>query len=332
MLELVLIESDSEKIAAENLFAKNLSDAWLESEKRLVSWRPSSKELIISHNNKFWFGVVPYDAGQKIPRYWNSFGKYETKGNLQISVEINIPVGSNTALVSGFFAKDPITEEVYLMHDGGIGGGRADIGKKKFLNWSSAKPIPVLTSKRNYRFGIVVSAINSKSLGYSIERYVKSVFDFKAAMYSENDATTADMSDTKSEYSPEFFGIKKGIRKRELEYISRHGQIVHALKIWRDNKYSRGKVFKKGLIDLGVKNDNGDLIELYEVKTNTERHTIYTAIGQLLVYGTCVDRLSKFLVIPKHDFLPADIISALKELDVKILQFEMDEINVTIID
>jgi hypothetical protein len=71
----------------------------------------------------------------KIPSRWNAFGVFADGRSAQaITVEINIPTKSNSAAVAGFFAEDPSSEAVYLMHDGGIGGGKSGVDGRPFLH------------------------------------------------------------------------------------------------------------------------------------------------------------------------------------------------------
>ncbi|MGA8135248.1 MAG: hypothetical protein WCA48_14050 [Pseudomonas gingeri] len=232
MLELV--ETKGEKVAAQRRFARAMESAWNSSERRTVVWRPSSKVLPIAQNGVLWFAQIrPHDDQQTL-RYWNSFGVFNQLGNLQIAVEINIPVDTNARTVSGFFAKDPSTDSIYLMHDGGVGGGRPGIGQENFLRWSSKRPEPVLTSNGTYRFGIIVSEIDGASLSANVSSFVQSVIDFKAAVVAEDPSAIAESEDGFSykDYFKEFSGKKKGVRKKEFEYITRHGDIVHALSNW----------------------------------------------------------------------------------------------------
>ncbi len=81
-------------------------------------------------------------------------------------------------------------------------------------------------------------------------------------------------------YRREFSGRKTGRRVRKFEYVTRHGDIVEALRQWRgpsNVEHVGNDVFR----DLFVATRNGGMTELYEVKTDTDRQRLYTAIGQL---------------------------------------------------
>ncbi|MEF9672545.1 hypothetical protein QNM99_10600 [Pseudomonas sp. PCH446] len=214
------------------------------------------------------------------------------------------------------------------MHDGGVGGGRPGIGQENFLRWSSKRPAPVLTSKGTYRFGIIVSEIDGASLSSNVSSFVQSVIDFKAAVVAEDPSAIDESEDGFSykDYFREFSGKKKGVRKKEFEYITRHGDIVHALSNWvLQSREDFGlRVIKNAYIDLGVQDKGCRLIELYEVKTNTSRQTLYTAIGQLLVHENQAGMdVKKVIVIPKGEVVSNDILGALKALSIDIIVFEL---------
>ncbi len=113
---LTLVESTMEKVRAQRTLQSRLERSWRRREQRVVVWRPDSRQITIHHNGRYWFGSVPPNEDDLTPRYWNPLGEYRASGNLQISVELNVPTASNSKRVSGFFAKDPQTGIVYLDH------------------------------------------------------------------------------------------------------------------------------------------------------------------------------------------------------------------------
>lgn len=323
-----LVEEKSEKINAQLRFAKAMESAWSGEERRTVGWRPSSKVMPIVHNGVLWFAQIGPHDDQHTLRYWNSFGVYNDSGVLQIAVEINIPVESNTRTVSGFFAKDQATGSIYLMHDGGVGGGRLGIGQENFLRWSSKRLEQVMAPHGGDRFGIIVSEIDGANLSANVSSFVHSVIDFKAAVTAGEHAAIAEaeVGFSYKDYFKEFSGRKKGVRKNEVEYITRHGDIVHVLSSWvlKSREEFGLKIIKNAYIDLGVQDEEGSLIELYEVKTNASRQTLYTAIGQLLVHGNQAGMdVKKVIVIPKGEVISNDILGTLKALSIGIILFEL---------
>ena len=84
---------------------------------------------------------------------------YARSGGLQITVEVNIAIASNTHSVAGFFARDSATGILYLMHDGGVGGGVKGVGRSAFLAWSGAQLVPTTDSSGRGRPGLIVAPL-----------------------------------------------------------------------------------------------------------------------------------------------------------------------------
>lgn len=332
---LTLIESRAAKVEAHRNLEARLEKAWRNRETRVVVWRPDSKEITIHHNGAYWFGSLPPNQSEGTPRYWDPFGVYRRTGNLQIAVEINVPTSSNDKRVSGFYAKDAATGAIYLMHDGGVGGGRKGVSRAAFLAWSNVRLVPVIDSQGASRVGIIVAPVDSQTTAEDITRFVQMALEFKQAVQEgETDSAQSRREQrTYESYYDEFAGKKRRRRMEEVEYISRHGDIVRALRNWRDHDTrSNEKVVKSAYIDLGIQT-GGALTEIYEVKTNCDRQTLYSAIGQIQVHddshrGKC----RRFLVLPIGDTIPNDVSRALTRADISLLRFEIRGRKVRIVD
>lgn len=329
---LTLLEERPEKIRAVELLTSMLKSSWREYEKRLVAWRPHSREMQLTHNNRLWFVSVKPDASQGIKRYWNSFGIFNETGNLEISVEINVPVDINTSMVSGFFARDSITRTVYLLHDGGVGGGQKGIGQKAFLSWSGLAPVSVQDSKGRIRLGLIVTALIKGEVDSSVSRFVNRVAKFKSAVRSGEVAVSGEKTESSYvDYYKEFSGKKKGQRRRELEYLSRHGDVVDELAAWASRYGQTGdRLVKNAYIDLGIEL-RGRLIALFEVKTCTGRQNLYTAIGQLTVHGSRDRGLKRYVVVPSDGVIPNDIRTCLRKVEIELLTYRIMGDEVTIL-
>jgi len=328
-MELTLVERKTDKIKAQQSLVKHLSSAWGGRENRRVVWRPDSRELDIIHNGQYWFVASPPNDDQNTPRYWNSFGAYHANRNLQIAVEINIPTTANERTVSGFFAEDQQTGIIYLMHDGAVGGGRKGVGKAAFLAWSGEQLVPVKNSEGLVRLGILVTPIKPLGIANHVASFTQKVLDFKQAVKSgefSDDPISAKNHASYDDYFQEFSGKKRGQRAKEFEYISRHGDIVHALCEWRKSqKHTSERIVKNAYIDLGV-SVSEKLTELYEVKTNADRQTLYTAIGQILVHAAEGANNTKLhLVLPYGEEIPQDVGQTLKQLKIRTLRFALTD-------
>jgi len=323
-----LIEDVQEKRSAQETFARQLTLAWGNRARRRVVWRPDRLDIDIVHNDEYWFAGVSISPPNRSPRYWNSLGVYHGAGSLQIAVEINVPQSSNEQTFSGFFGRDASTDAIYLLHDGAVGGGRTGVGKFAFLAWSRERLVSVSDSQDRVRLGILVTPIEHPSIGSLVAAFARKVVDFKQAVKNGQilgDRAFANQQRRYADYFREFSGKKKWTpRSKEIEYFSRHGDIVDALSRWRANDARPGeRLVKNLLIDLGVEVSNR-LAEVYEVKPTTERYALYTGIGQVLVHGSAASRLTRrFLVLPKAGTIPNDVRRALSSLKIGVLRFEI---------
>lgn len=321
---LKIIEGRTKKVAAQQQFNRLVAQAWRQRENRRIMWRPSSRELDIIHDGQLWFVSVAPEADQKIKRYWNSFGLYDPRGGLVITVEINVPTESNGRSVSGFFARDTATGVVYLMHDGGVGGGIEGVGRNAFLARSSSELVPSVDAKGDVRLGIIVAPLVKGGVDVPLSSFVNRVARFKQEVRDNLVPTGADakqINATYDDYYREFSGRKRGKRSREFEYISRHGDIVDELTRWRPAKKGE-RIVKNGLIDLGL-TLKGKLRVLFEVKTSASRQNLYAAIGQILVHGCGCEYLEKYVVTPAGETIPADVSTALTALGIGVLRYEL---------
>lgn len=127
-------------------------------------------------------------------------------------------------------------------------------------------------------------------------------------------------------------GRRTGRRSSEIDYVSRHGEVVDSVREWRElNPMPRAARFVKNvLIDMGVVVGKR-LVEVFEVKTSTARPDIYSAFGQLMVHGTAVN-CRRVMVLPFGEVLPNDIVEAFVRLKVELLRFRLGKKRITIID
>ncbi len=262
----------------------------------------------------------------KISRRWNAFGVYEGSRHAQIiTVEINVPTTTNSASVAGFFARDPATEAVYLLHDGSVGGGKPGVGRSEFLIWSGRELMEVERSSGKPREGILIGRVDSSDLPSRIWRYVQSVRAFKDAVDRgelDNDATRKRVAEW-DEYRKEKSGRRRGSRRTEIDYFSYHGDVVDLLKFeCEDRKAPHEQVLNSPLIDLFLQSSN-TMTEIYEVKTSLDRQSLYTAVGQLITHSVSVAAgVKRILVVPEGD-LPDDLRKCIESLDIEVRRFRL---------
>lgn len=325
---LIQIEDKAEKLRAQRDFESQIQRYLPSMGVRNIGFPGGNMDLEIFSRGEgeLWSGS--YDADDaSIARYWNGFGIFSKDRRTQlITVEINVPTVSNGAQVSGLFGKDSESGVVYLLHDGGVGGGRKGIGKGAFFSWSRLMPVEVQRADGTIRQAIPIAAINAPDLVARLTKFVKTVANFKEAAVGEF-ALSPSLVDSVAEwdrYLAEASGERRGIRNSEINFVTRHGDVVEALRIEREGIGNPNEnVANSPLIDLYVRRD-GVITELYEVKTSTDRQCLYTAIGQLMTHcGNGASQPSKTLVIPEGD-IPADLADCLERLNIRLRRFRIN--------
>jgi hypothetical protein len=285
-------------------------------------------------DGSYWYWSSDFDNKDiPNPRRLNWFGLFRDDADLQISVEINTAYEGRNDQVAGFFARDNDTGSIYLMHSGRVGGGTKGVGKTTFLAWSNKRPIDVVDSSGGIREGLLIMPIEGVAASRSAVRYIDIIASFKQAV-RVGDLGSPEFQSKKKELD-DFFsesrGRRKGKRSGEIDYLSRHGEIVDALYSWRNSNQlpKCGRLVKNVLIDMGVAVAD-ELVEVFEVKTSTTSFDVYTAIGQLMVHGTS-DECRRVIVLPECEPLTSDLTDALERLNIELLKFKLDEKAATIV-
>jgi hypothetical protein len=283
-----------------------------------VTFRPTSVEMKIYGNpDRLYFGPrVIRDEG----KFWNAFGIFDPKRSKQeITVEINLSAeGGRTA---GFVAEDGDGRR-FLMHTGGIGGGKKGVSREAFMAWLNPELIAV-QDNRQVEAGILIAQLGSSDLSQRVESFVRSVRGFKDAVKGGLLQRPAFASGVEKwrEYRKEFSGRKTGSVEADLDYVSYHGDVVHALREWTERR-ANGVVTNSPLIDLLVHDDKDNLMEVYEVKSSTNRQVLYAGIGQLIVHGSNA-RVSRTLVLPAAEEIPADVTAGLEGSQIRVLRYKI---------
>lgn len=175
--------------------------------------------------------------------------------------------------------------------------------------------------------------IEGMAASRSAIRYIDAIARFKEAVRAGAIDTPEFQRKLKEfdDFYAESRGRRKGWRSGEIEYLSRHGDVVDALHAWRNSSAfpKGGRLVKNVLIDMGIAVGR-ELVEVFEVKTSTARSDIYAAIGQLMVHGTA-DDCRRIMVLPYKEPLASDLKDALQRLGIDLLKFKLDKEKATIV-
>jgi hypothetical protein len=204
------------------------------------------------------------------------------------------------------FAEDD-SGEVFVLHNGLIGGGRKGIGKSLFEMSFRGRWVTVRRGDENYR-AAVITTLSAAHLGQHIRHFVSEVARIKAS------ATPAA-----GDFQPEFSGKKRYKGAAQVEATCDHGLVVDALAT---------KMHKAGLTpqndanrDLVSVDSRGTIRVLFEVKTDLSPQSVYTAIGQLYFHSTRRGRNPR-LVIVLPEKPNANTAMRLSRLGIKVLVYK----------
>ena len=213
------------------------------------------------------------------------------------------------------------------MHTGDVGGGKKGVSGPGFRAWYGEPCSEVFDGERRVRFGFIVIPLRALDPTRSARRYVDALGTFRDAVETKKvDVTsTAFMRCIRQfeAFYSEPRGRRTGNHPGRIDYLSRHGEVVDALRDWRKArpKGRASRIVKNVFIDMGVEDVRGELVELYEVKTSTTRTDVYSAIGQLVVHGPA--SCKKFVVLPAGETLAADLASAFERQRITPLRFKL---------
>lgn len=283
----------------------------------------ASRRIYSNGDNSLYYIYSPPDPLDPIQRHFNSFGVFDSKANQQqITVEVNLPVAGGSDQVAGFFARDPSTDRVILMHNGRVGGGRKGIGKNAFLSFITDDLVLAQNDGRS-RYGLAIGALDDPNLLSLLSRFVLKVREFKqlAARGDVDHTTLIKTLDRQPRYSPEFWGQKQSKRSKPMNYLTYHGVVVDALKVNREKTLGpKQSIGNTSMIDLAVWSSDQPL-EIYEVKTSCDRQSLYAAIGQLMVHGISYRR--RILVCPFDEHIPEDLLATLERINIEIMRYRI---------
>lgn len=331
---LTLIESEKEIAKAQRKLAVTIRRDFKNKAVKNIGYPGgTTHDAKVVTDGDYWYFSSSYnEKDSPNPRFFNWFGVFGNDASLDIVVEINTPLEGRNQRVAGFFARDNETGAIYLMHSGRVGGGTKGVGKTAFLAWSDQRPLPVVDSEGGVREGVLVMPVEGGAAVRSAVRYVESIATFKQAVRAGELETPEFLEKQKAleDFFSESRGRRKGKRSGEIDYLSRHGDVVDALYSWRTARGipGGGRVLKNVLIDMGIAVGK-NLVEVYEVKTSAGRSSVYSAIGQLMVHGVSED-CRRVMVLPEKEPLAPELVTALQRLNIELLRFELGEKSATI--
>ena len=227
------IVTDKDKIlefqeTLDNLLKEKLADEGLFK----IGFPSGSWDCTINFDKNIWHHS--YEISESSPRFWNGFGlsnELEEKKSNNIVVEVNIPIVGVNKRVSGLFAIDDKTNNVFLMHRGKVGGGRKGIGKNSFLGWYSGVLESVFDDNEENK-ALLIGNIKSKDFIKNLTQFIKKVAEFKSltisgdideSTYLSNEELIKQIKDISKEDKPQKKNILTTAYERNL-YVSEYAK------------------------------------------------------------------------------------------------------------
>ena len=270
----------------------------------------------------FWISL------EKEPnRFWNAFGigKPKLEQNVSIICEINIPFEGIDRSIGGAFATDG--NSITIVHRGKIGGSRKGIGKSLFFKEYDNKTELIIDGDRETECAIVGN-LDSPHFMKQLQLFIEETNRIKNSNTSpvESEPETKEISKPEfgEDYRDEFFGKKTYKRGETIVAQCNHGLIVKSLKDELDAM--KLKYAKDNRRDLYII-QNQKITSIFEIKTDITNESIYSAIGQLMIYSNEFEhRIHKIMVLP--DKLKNKIESILAKIGIRILYYKLNNENV----
>lgn len=260
-------------------------------------------------------------------KLWCAYGLEQIQAGKTYTArcQINFSLKGFNRRISGLFATDS-HGKIYVLHDGGVGGGIAGVGKEQYCEFATAEQVEVGYEGKVYPY-FVVGVLGQPDFPESLKSYVQSVYDFKESIDKSKSSGSTSKTAKKNPLAGsdlstyEYAGIKKyNLPERQVTASNQHALVFRALK--ESLRHFNPKRDKNR--DLFIRNDAGIITHLFEIKSSPSLQAVYTAIGQLMLRSV-EDKATCIIVLP--DETNKELIKDLAKLKIKIVTFSFDTNN-----
>jgi len=256
--------------------------------------------------------------GEHDNKFWNGFGVGEPiEGrNNSLNGEINFPKEGNYRRVAGTFGVED-NGNILVLHRGKIGGGKPGIGKNYFTNNYRGDFVTAIDGDRETEF-CLVGELSSPHFPRQVSNFINEIYRVKNLEDGETASDFGGLADFT--YTDEHSGRTVTERNDPIIIERTHGIVVNALaKALQDRKYKIGNDRNR---DLFI-HSKGKINTLFEVKTSSSTQSLYSAVGQLLIYSIPINNEIK-LVAVLPDKLSKSVTKKFASLGIEILYFKWD--------
>ena len=287
--------------------------------RRKVGWHGGGGDFSVHWNEagQFWFLI---DSKREESRYWCCFGLSDPSkhDNLTIIGEINPTKEGINRRNAGLFVRDSIGE-IYLAHSGKIGGGRKGIGKEGFLSaFRGSNLVNTFWPDGQTSEAIVLGPIQSERLPAYVGHFIREIERYKDEAIRGETIVTQPLNVLG--FTPEFSGQRKSYRL-EVEISARcdHGVVIAALADLLAN--ARADVANDRTRDLMILSSEGKVTHLFEVKTDINTSSLYSAVGQLMLHSVLTANTPRLILVLPDQPIPS-FLKALKALGIHVVRYE----------
>ncbi|MDB5089792.1 MAG: hypothetical protein JWR09_3786 [Mucilaginibacter sp.] len=265
-----------------------------------------------SEDYKMWW----YFGGGE-HHFWNPYGEGRPSENKAVTgrCQINMSMEGLNRRIGGAFAKDE-DDELYLLHNGSIGGGVTGVSKKPFLKWYPGSLIEVDFEGQIAEY-FIIAEFRSINFYEQIQFFVNKVYEFKKTS-SQTIQDTIDRGDENNWLThgesilrnPYHLSGKTILRGANHAIIT--NELIEILKA-AGHDARRNK-----LIDTFIVGADNKLSHIFEVKSKLNTQSLYTAIGQLMIYG--ISHNTNLIMVVDENSRPS-LIKDLAKLNITCLTF-----------
>lgn len=306
-------------------------------EKRIGEEHHYQKQVHINHPNggepdaevyfleklSLWL-YLKYIRNRNLWLFW--CGTYDTDefaniSRLNISVELNLEIEQHSKQSSTRALLDAGYRS-YIGHKGMLkGGGSGSVSMdrfKKLIKGISKQPIAWNDTETEDVF--VISEINDPEFFQNVRRYVKECERIRELARQNK----IEESLSKPYFSPGIYGTSKKSSTKETTMSLKHEYVLEQMgkALEQRNIFAFNSFHKTMQPDMYTHDKRGKIDRLFEIKTDASTQSIYTGIGQLLVYAAEIGTdPQKFLVAPAmpahHGFR-----AALRKSDIRLIRYD----------
>lgn len=251
-------------------------------------------------------------------RYWHACGlgdPFAQTEPIGIDVEINPPTQGIDRRLAGVFARDD-SGGLHLLHRGGVGGGTRGVGKSTFLQFLTAQNIPLTPVKDGDQEShlIHISRLAADRLFHNIAAFVGARVRFRRTVAGGQ--FTPKKTETRG-FTPEREGRSQRKAQESTEIEWTHGSLVNELE--RRLRANDLEPDSDTWRDVFVRNQQGNVSLLFEVKSSDDRYSSYTALGQLFFHAPPGQATDRIAVLP--DSTPRSVSERLERCGIQVVQW-----------